>query len=116
MSSIRPITFVRPRVETASLAAVALLALTAGVLSVRDARAAYLRVMGVETVADAEAMERGAARDRLLDQAQARLTDALAVYPRDAALWLAMALARALSVTASPPAAALPMSVAFATD
>lgn len=99
MSSIRPIIFVRPRLEAASLAAVALLALTAGVLSVRDARAAYLRVMGVETVADAEAMERGAARDRLLDQAQTRLTDAIAVYPRDASLWLAMARTRYLQAT-----------------
>jgi hypothetical protein len=90
---------IRPRVETASLAAIALLALTAGVLSVRDARAAYLRVMGVDTVADAEATERGAARDRLLDDAQVRLHDALAVYPRDASLWLAMARTRYLQAT-----------------
>jgi hypothetical protein len=89
----------RPGVEAASLAAVALLALTAGVLSVRDARAAYLRVMGVDTVTDAEAMERGAGRDRLLDDAQVRLHDALAVYPRDASLWLAMARTRYLQAT-----------------
>lgn len=81
------------------MAAVALLALAAGVLSVRDARAAYLRAIGVDTVVDAEAMERGAARDRLLDRAQVRLHDALAVFPRDASLWEAMARTRYLQAT-----------------
>lgn len=99
MSFIRPITFANPRIETASLAAVALLALTAGVMSVRDARAAYLRVMGVDTVTNAEAMERGASRDQALNDAQVRLHDALEVYPRDASLWLAMARTRYLQAT-----------------
>jgi hypothetical protein len=99
VSSIKPTISVRPRIEAASLAAIALLALTAGALSVRDARAAYLRVMGVDTVADAEAMQRGAARDAMLSDAQARLHDALEVFPRDASLWMAMARTRYLQAT-----------------
>ncbi|MDX2276036.1 MAG: hypothetical protein NW206_11360 [Hyphomonadaceae bacterium] len=99
MSSIRPTISAKLSTETITLAAVALLALAAGVLSVRDARAAYLRMMGVDTVVSAEAMDRGAARDRLLDQAQVRLHDALEVYPRDASLWRAMARTRYLQAT-----------------
>jgi hypothetical protein len=99
VSSTKRTTFANPTLEAAALIAVALMAMGAVVLSVRDARAAYVRALGVEAAEQAEMMERGPARDRMLDRAQERLHDALDVYERDPALWRAMARTRYLQAT-----------------
>ncbi len=99
MNSTKPITSANPSLDAAALIVVALLAIAALVLSVRDTRAAYLRALGVGAIASAEALTRGPERDRLLDRAQGHLHDALDVYPRDPVLWLAMARTRYLQAT-----------------
>ena len=75
------------------------MAVAALVLSVRDARAAYLRALGVQAAETAEALERGPVRDSMLDRAQEQLQQALEVYPRDASLWLALARTRYVQAT-----------------
>ena len=96
---IKPTISANPILERVVLVAVALMAVGAAVLSIRDARAAYVRELGIEAVAQALDMERSAQRDRLLDSAQDRLTEALDVYSRDPVLWRAMALTRYLQAT-----------------
>lgn len=99
VNSTRPITSASPSLDAAALIAVALLAIAALVLSVRDARAAYVRALGVGSVASAESLPRGQLRDRMLDRAQGQLQSALDVYPRDPTLWLALARTRYLQAT-----------------
>ncbi|MBI1252320.1 MAG: hypothetical protein GC189_12715 [Alphaproteobacteria bacterium] len=97
MSSTRPTTSARLTggwgpVTAAALAA----ALGCAAFAARDTSAVMQRMSGAVALAQAEALERGAERDRRLADAQTALTNAVGVNAFDAAGWRDLARVRLL--------------------
>lgn len=80
-------------------AAFGLLALAVLAASVRDAQGAAARAFGMSAAQEAATLPIGAQRDRRLDEAQAWLSEALAIRGPDAALWGALAETRYYQAT-----------------